>query len=153
MIDFHSELMQAIPQRAIDLQVIDCIQGYKSNLHNAGRLLRQVLRAKLSFLFGFWFLVFVFSFWLTCFWSIAPINQSINCKHDFNWFCPFFFTNRTGSKLPMQTNEPKIDIVSCSNKSCWSPINKIWATTKKFTWLKINSRWAFHNCIETTVSN
>ena len=45
--------MQAIPQRAIDLQLIDCIQGYKSNLHNAGRLLRQVLRAKLSFPFSY----------------------------------------------------------------------------------------------------
>jgi hypothetical protein len=48
--------MQAIPQRANDLQVIDCIQGYKGNLHNSGRLLRQVLRAKLSSQFLFLFL-------------------------------------------------------------------------------------------------
>jgi hypothetical protein len=42
------ELMQAIPQRASDLQYINNIEGYKGNLHKLGRLLKHVLRAKLS---------------------------------------------------------------------------------------------------------
>ncbi|RWS07256.1 Muscle M-line assembly protein unc-89-like protein [Dinothrombium tinctorium] len=42
------EMMQAIPQRAADLQYLNAIHGYKGNLHKSGRLLKQVLRAKLS---------------------------------------------------------------------------------------------------------
>ncbi|RWS26488.1 Muscle M-line assembly protein unc-89-like protein [Leptotrombidium deliense] len=42
------EMMQAIPQRAVDLQYLNAIHGYKGNLQKSGRLLRQVLRAKLS---------------------------------------------------------------------------------------------------------
>lgn len=42
-------MMQAIPQRAADLQLIESIQGYRGNLtHDTGRLLKQVLRSKLS---------------------------------------------------------------------------------------------------------
>ena len=45
---FPPEMMQAIPQRAADLQLIQCIQGYRGNLHDTGRLLKKVLLSKLS---------------------------------------------------------------------------------------------------------